>query len=162
SLSSVLLHLFTNVQPFSTPNAQALDATIRRTVAATKPGEYALFFGLDPVLQEGVNVPTLAQLDGWAPDMPLLIRANSGHAAYANSAAMQRAGITKETPQPAGGKIVRDAGGMPTGEFQEEPGAALIMAPLQELMTPAALVEALRWYAGTLTAAGVTTVSDHS
>ena len=59
--------------------------------------------------------PTAAELDAVVADRPMWLERVDGHAAWANTRAMQLAGITKDTPDPAGGKIVRDAAGNATG-----------------------------------------------
>jgi predicted amidohydrolase YtcJ len=56
-----------------------------------------------------------APLDEAAPSNPVLLRRVDGHTGWANSRALRLAGITRETPDPAGGVIVRDASGEPTG-----------------------------------------------
>ena len=61
--------------------------------------------------------PIAAELDAAVADRPVWLERVDGHAAWANTRAMQLAGITKDTPDPAGGKIVRDATGNPTGVF---------------------------------------------
>ena len=48
-------------------------------------------------------------------DRPVWLERVDGHAGWANSRALQLAGITKDTPDPAGGKIMRDANGNATG-----------------------------------------------
>lgn len=59
--------------------------------------------------------PTAAHLDAVVPDHPVYLTARSGHAAWVNSAALRRAGITSQTSDPPGGQIARDASGRPTG-----------------------------------------------
>ncbi len=59
--------------------------------------------------------PTAAELDGAVADRPVLLERVDGHAGWANSRALKLAGITNATPDPAGGKIMRDAGGNATG-----------------------------------------------
>ncbi|MES3023785.1 MAG: amidohydrolase [Pseudomonadota bacterium] len=59
--------------------------------------------------------PTAAELDGAVPDRPVWLARVDGHAGWANSRALALAGITKATPDPAGGKIMRDALGNATG-----------------------------------------------
>ena len=54
-----------------------------------------------------------------SPNNPVLLTHASGHASFANAKAMQIAGITKATPDPPGGKILKDANGEPTGLFNE-------------------------------------------
>jgi predicted amidohydrolase YtcJ len=61
--------------------------------------------------------PTAADLDAIVKDRPVLLSRIDGHAQLANTAAMQAAGITAKTPDPAGGRIERDAKGNPTGLF---------------------------------------------
>lgn len=61
--------------------------------------------------------PTAAELDAIVPDIPVWLERADNHANWANSAAMERAEITAATADPAGGKIVRDAAGNPTGIF---------------------------------------------
>ena len=59
--------------------------------------------------------PTAAELDNVTGARPVYFERVDGHAAWVNSAALARAGITKDTPDPAGGRIERDAAGNPTG-----------------------------------------------
>jgi hypothetical protein len=61
--------------------------------------------------------PTAADLDAVVPDRPVLLARVDGHAVLANTAAIRAAGITAKTPDPAGGRIERDARGNPTGLF---------------------------------------------
>lgn len=69
----------------------------------------------------GGGYPTKASLDAVSPlGVPVWLRSRCGHAAWANSAAMEAAGVTKETESPPGGEIVRDPGGEPTGVFLEK------------------------------------------
>ena len=91
--------------------------------------------------------------NGWsaAPERSLLDQVQPGpvyldsldvHAAWVNSAALQAAGITKDTPDPFGGRIVRDAAGEPTGILRER--AVELMAPHLPIPCPARLDAALR------------------
>jgi predicted amidohydrolase YtcJ len=59
--------------------------------------------------------PTATELDGAVAGRPVWLQRVDGHAGWANSRALALAGITKSTPDPAGGKIVRDASGAATG-----------------------------------------------
>ena len=68
----------------------------------------------------GGEFPTAAVLDQVAPDRPVFLSAKSGHAGWANSAALERAGIDRHTPDPPGGALVRDGCGEPTGILLEE------------------------------------------
>ncbi|QIG82009.1 amidohydrolase [Stakelama tenebrarum] len=59
--------------------------------------------------------PTAQELDSVTGDRPTVLDRVDGHALWVNSAALQAAGITKDTPDPAGGRIERDAQGNPIG-----------------------------------------------
>ncbi|HEU4376561.1 MAG TPA: amidohydrolase [Telluria sp.] len=59
--------------------------------------------------------PTAAELDGAVSDRAVWLERVDGHAGWANSRALKLAGITDATPDPAGGKIMRDAAGKATG-----------------------------------------------
>ncbi|HSC27820.1 MAG TPA: amidohydrolase [Vicinamibacterales bacterium] len=63
--------------------------------------------------------PTHEALSRVSPDNPVLLTHASGHASFANAKAMELSGITKDTPDPAGGDILRDAAGNPIGAFRE-------------------------------------------
>jgi predicted amidohydrolase YtcJ len=67
----------------------------------------------------GGSFPSAADMDRVAPEHPVLLTAKSGHAAWANSAALRLAGITAGTADPAGGEIQRGPGGQPTGILLE-------------------------------------------
>ena len=58
-------------------------------------------------------------LDAAFPDRPVLLTDRDGHQALANQRALAIAGVGMETPEPAGGAIIRDQGGVPTGLLQE-------------------------------------------
>lgn len=60
-----------------------------------------------------------ALLDAVVGDRPACIESRDGHSAWVNSAALALAGITRETPDPVGGRIERDADGAPMGTLQE-------------------------------------------
>ena len=53
------------------------------------------------------------------PDHPVVLRHASGHALFANAKAMELAGVSRETPDPRGGRVLRDGAGDPTGVFEE-------------------------------------------
>ena len=59
--------------------------------------------------------PTAAELDAVTGAKPAFLERVDGHAGWANTAALKLAGVTAATPDPAGGRIERDASGNPTG-----------------------------------------------
>lgn len=66
------------------------------------------------------SVPHRRHVDAAMPDRPLVLSDRDGHAALANTKALAAAGITRETKDPPGGIIVRDADGEATGLLKEE------------------------------------------
>ena len=71
----------------------------------------------DQSLWPGGAFPTAAVLDAVAPGRPVWLKRVDGHAGWANSEAMRRAKVTKDSQAPADGQIIRDAAGQPTGVF---------------------------------------------
>ena len=66
------------------------------------------------------NLPTKEMIDDFSPDTPIFISRFDGHMALANSYALKLAGITKNTPSPEGGLIVKDKKtGEPTGILKD-------------------------------------------
>lgn len=65
------------------------------------------------------GLPTRQALDRLVPDRPAYLISDDGHTGWANTAALRAAGITRHTPDPANGVIVRDARGEPTGALKE-------------------------------------------
>ena len=110
-----------------------VQAVVRREAARRPGGEWIVTMpvGRPPFYAEGADVlaekrwPTRADLDAAAPDHPVYVRGIWGYwnrppvFSIANSAALRRAGITRETAAPKGVEIVRDAAGEPTGLFAE-------------------------------------------
>ncbi|MDG6347309.1 amidohydrolase [Luteimonas sp. 8-5] len=65
------------------------------------------------------ELPTRQLIDAVTPDNPVFINRLDGHMALANTLALKLAGITRDTPDPPGGSIVRDASGEPTGVLKD-------------------------------------------
>jgi predicted amidohydrolase YtcJ len=84
-------------------------------LAKVSSGAWIQGRGWDQNLYPDQQFPTRAVLDAVAPTTPVVLRRVDGHAAWANSEALRRAKITRDTPDPPGGKILKDAKGEPTG-----------------------------------------------
>ncbi|MDQ7877185.1 amidohydrolase [Microbacterium sp. QXD-8] len=65
------------------------------------------------------GVPTAAMIDAAVGDVPVYLDANDYHSCWLNSAALSELGITRDTPDPLGGRIGRDADGEPDGMLYE-------------------------------------------
>jgi predicted amidohydrolase YtcJ len=115
-----------SVDLFEVPSKEE---ALRRAAARarqTPPGEWIVGRGWTQAVWPGAAFPAAADLDAVAPDHPVYLTAKSGHAAWVNSLALRRAGISAGTPDPAGGTFVRDAGGAPTGLLLEGPAMKLV------------------------------------
>ncbi len=105
-------------------------------------------------------LPTAALIDAATPDNPVFINRLDGHMALANSLAMKLAGVDKSVKDVAGGEIVRDASGNPTGVFKDA-AMAYIESKIPEASFEQKLeaAQAMTNYAASL---GVTSVQDMS
>ncbi|HEY7701145.1 MAG TPA: amidohydrolase [Candidatus Limnocylindrales bacterium] len=88
------------------------------------------------------GTPRREDLDRIVPDRPAFLTNRDGHGAWVNSKALEVAGITADTPDPADGRIERDPDGTPSGTLHE--GAMDLVARFMPDDTPAELEEALR------------------
>lgn len=61
--------------------------------------------------------PTAAELDAIVPDRPVWLERADNHANWGNTMAIEGAGISADTPDPVGGRIIRNADGSPSGVF---------------------------------------------
>ena len=102
--------------------------------------------------------PTAADLDAVVGDRPVLLRRVDVHATWLNSTALAMAGITRDTPDPAGGKIERDARGNPTGVLVDS--AMALADKVVPLSTPAQARAMLDNALALLAKSGLTSVHD--
>ena len=103
-------------------DAHSTDEFIRRIAAyaRTQPkGTWILGGNWDHEWWPGAPLPTRQMIDSVTPDNPVFIDRLDGHMALANTAALRLAHVTKDSVAPAGGVIVRDARGEPTGIFKD-------------------------------------------
>ncbi|MBI3743778.1 MAG: amidohydrolase [Chloroflexi bacterium] len=105
------------------PRAVRSVADIQRVLAqaaTAKPsGSWLRGWGYNEFYLAEHRHPTRHDLDRAAPHHPVKLTHRSGHAWVLNALAMQRLGITSETPEPPGAVIERDASGELTGYFME-------------------------------------------
>jgi predicted amidohydrolase YtcJ len=119
-----------------------------------KPGEWIVGRGWhqekwDKALEQHVQgYPYHGHLSEVSPNNPVVLRHASGHALIANKAAMDAAGISKETPDPAGGHIVRDASGEAIGVFEERAMEAIAKVHQEYLATLSPEDQLKRWQQG--------------
>jgi predicted amidohydrolase YtcJ len=95
---------------------------VREKTRSLSPGAWIIGGAWDHNLSDGI-LPTKEMLDAVAPDNPVLLEDIDGHTSWANSLAIEIAGVNADSPVPAGGEIVvNPESGEPTGIFKE--GAA--------------------------------------
>ena len=100
-------------------------AQVARAAKAAKPGEWIIGRGWHqskwtrPPSPNVEGFPLHQSLDAVSPNNPVLLTHASGHAAFVNAKAMADAGITRDSPNPPGGEILKDKAGNPTGLLRE-------------------------------------------
>jgi len=109
-----------------------MSEVLRKKVEEVPPGEWIRGFGwdqgyLEECKKDPLRFPIKWDIDPVSPNNPVVFTDYSVHTLLANSKALDLAGITKDTPDPEGGKIERDPStGEPTGIFKELSAQALI------------------------------------
>ncbi len=136
------------------------EEVVRRTVTFANGSRdpWIIGDGWDQNLWPDKQFPTHAALSAAIPDRPVVLHRVDGHALLANAKAMALAGVTANTPEPSGGRILRDASGAPTGVFIDNAMALIARAippPSHAQLvraSEAALKECHRW--------GLTSIGD--
>ena len=80
---------------------------VRQAAEAAEPGQWIQGSGWLDTLWETPGYPTKEELDAVAPDNPVILIRSDNHMCWVNSKALELAGITKDTPDPQGGKILK-------------------------------------------------------
>ncbi len=140
SVGFALLDL--DLSPERHASVAALQELVRQAVASRPAGNWIIGRGYDDARLAEARHPTRADLDTIAPDHPVIVIRMCHHIGVANSAALQLAGITRDTPDPDAGRFDRDEHGEPTGVLREsaltavraaipEPDEAAMMSALE-------------------------------
>ena len=132
-------------------------ARVAARVRELPAGAWVTGRGWDHTLWGG-QWPTKKDLDEVAPANPVILQRVDGHVSWANTLALQKGNVTRETCDPQGGEILRDAAGEPTGILKETAGGLVtrvVPAPTREenLQALARALEEARRY-------GITSVQD--
>ncbi|MEZ4415796.1 MAG: amidohydrolase [Gemmatimonadota bacterium] len=123
-----------------TESWEEIVSRVEEAVAAAQPGELIRGRGWHQEKWTHTptgsveGIPTHHTLSAISPDNPVILVHASGHAAFANAKAMELADVTRSTPDPMGGEVLKDAGGEPTGLFKET--AEDLLAPVYAAATP--------------------------
>jgi len=108
-----------------TQNWEEVVSMVAAAVEQAQPGQLIRGRGWhqekwDPLPEPNVEgFPLHDRLSEVSPDNPVLLTHASGHATFANARAMEMSGITRDTPNPDGGEILRDSRNNPIGVFRE-------------------------------------------
>jgi predicted amidohydrolase YtcJ len=135
-------------------------ARLKAYAAKLKPGEWITGGDWDHERWAGAPLPQRSWIDSVTPDNPVFVNRLDGHMALANSAALRLAKVGRGTADVAGGTIVRDARGEPTGVLKDEAMGlvyAIVPSPSPE-QSDSALGRAMAWAASK----GVTAVASVS
>ena len=147
-----------NLDLIGTPSLESAVRLIA-TYAGSKPhARWILGFGWNQVIWPVKEFPTAQNIDDVVDDRPVWLQRIDGHAGWANSAAMKIAGIEDGTPDPVGGKILRDENGHATGVLIDK-AMALVGAKVPDT-DQAEMRDAILSAVRALLAEGITSVHD--
>jgi predicted amidohydrolase YtcJ len=121
-------------------------------------GQWILGGDWDHEKWPGTPLPTRQMIDAATPDNPVFVSRLDGHMELANTLAIKLSGVTRDTKDPDGGLIVRDANGEPTGIFKDS-AEDLIKVPERSAAEKLQAARAATDYAASL---GVTSLTDMS
>jgi predicted amidohydrolase YtcJ len=134
------------VQLLGARSVADVQKAVQQRVAQTEPGQWVTASSgwHESILQEG-RMPTRHELDPVSPNNPVFIP-RGGHVVTVNSKALELAGITKDTPNPEGGIIVRDEKGEATGMLLQNAANLVrrVVPPPQPATMPDLLKAAMR------------------
>jgi predicted amidohydrolase YtcJ len=158
--SAAYAQLEVNVE--GTKSLAEFQQRIRDRLKDFQPGDWISANGWDHTLWPEKKFPNRQDLDAVSTKKPIIAGRIDGHVAAVNSLALQLAGITAKTPDPAGGRIERDPKtGEPTGMLDEDAAMNLVskLVPNYSEAKRAQAFEAIFNYASKF---GVTSVQDNS
>ncbi|AXN40879.1 hypothetical protein CN689_25015 [Peribacillus butanolivorans] len=140
-------------------NIEDISQKVREKTIQTAPGQWIMGWGYDDTLLEEKRHPMRSDLDKVAPNNPVYIRHISGHFATVNSKALEIAGITEATVDPAGGFFGRDEKGKLDGVVHEIPALEMIN-PFLPIPSKEESIENIAKGAKVYLAQGITTCTD--
>jgi predicted amidohydrolase YtcJ len=114
-----------NLNFMKAQNWQEIVSMVQERVKTAQPGEWIIGRGWhqekwnQPLERQVLGYPYHDELSVISPNNPVLLTHASGHSLFANAKAMELAGVSRETPNPLGGEVVRDSRGEAIGVFEE-------------------------------------------
>jgi predicted amidohydrolase YtcJ len=154
----LLLTVQVDARGAAAPSIPAIIDAFAERARAAPPGAWLTGRGYNEAELPERRHPTRADLDAASRAHPIALTRTCGHMLVANSRALELAGITRDTPDPAGGVIVRDERGEPTGLLQETAqGLVTRVTPDYDDATLARAIQAATRHQLTL---GITSATD--
>lgn len=155
-----VMGLGAKLQQLDLSDTTSLDQALGRIreYAAAHPNKWIVGRGWNQEKWKLGRFPTAAELDGAVSDRPVWLERVDGHAGWANSRAIDLAGISAATRDPNGGRIERAAGGKPAGVFVD--GATGLVTKVIPAPTPREMNAAFLAAQEKLLSLGVTATSD--
>jgi len=138
---------------------KAIQDALKSQSLKTAPGDWISGFKYDDTKTAEGRYINRVDLDEVTPDHPIKIEHRGGHTAYVNSLALQLAKIDRNTPDPAGGQIVRDENGEPTGLLKEN-AVDLVSKLIPNTITPKDDQEGVKLITEMMSKSGITSVTD--
>lgn len=157
-VTSALVFDGVDCSPYTNKTLDAVLAALKAAVAKTPPGQALVGQLYDPSLLPGRPDLTAALLDQVSTEVPIVVMNASQHFFYVNSAAYAAAGITAESPNPAGGDYGARNGTL-TGAIAES-AAMLSFVKILPALTPAVITKAMTGIAAMAARAGVTYIHE--
>jgi predicted amidohydrolase YtcJ len=108
------------IQLWDTTSLADAQRVIRAYASANPDRPWLYGDGWNQVKWQLGRFPTATELDAVVSDRPVVLSRVDGHAEWVNSRVIQLAGLSRETPDPPGGRIERDAAGNPSGVFVDK------------------------------------------
>jgi hypothetical protein len=143
-----------------TKSLQEMQERIAVKVKTVAPGVWIVGTGWDHTVWPGQTLPSRQDLDAVTAGHPAYFDRVDGHIAVANTAALKAAGVTAQTPDPAGGKIDRDPQGEPSGILRE--GAKVLVGDKMPPPTPSQHRTAAELALANAARSGITSAQDNS
>lgn len=147
-----------NARPANAPSIPALVDAFAARAADTPAGQWIEGRGYDDTRLPELRHPNRYDLDRASTAHPILLGRTCGHVIAVNSRALDLAGITANTPDPAGGEIDRDERGEPTGVLRET--AMALVRSIQPPPTEDELARALIGAGRNCLAMGITAIGE--
>ncbi len=137
----------------------AIKDAIREKVIKTPPGEWVRGFKYDDTKTADGRYISRYDLDEVTTEHPVIIVHRGGHTAYVNSKALELGAVTRDTPDPEGGQIVRDESGEPTGLLKET-ATNLVEKLIVDKNTPEDRQAGVKLITQMMAKTGITSVTD--